>query len=191
MQTPSILSSRPVPVDVTIQGRAFKKQSMDWNMPQDARIWQSEGSDWYLSEANIFGVLTEALPADVESILPDQTPMAGADTATMNEVDYWAELEQANCIGSGHQTRRQVTGDEIWVTEKKKSIMSLLTVRFYQVSCQEYFALCLKRCVHSLDAHYSGKCKSIAPFREGTSNAARPILPNQKSRRILWGPVRG
>lgn len=35
----------------------------------------------YLGEANVGGLLTEALTADVESVLADETGLVGADTA--------------------------------------------------------------------------------------------------------------
>lgn len=35
----------------------------------------------HLDEADILGVLTEALAADVEAVLADQTPVVGAHTA--------------------------------------------------------------------------------------------------------------
>jgi hypothetical protein len=39
------------------------------------------GARAYLDEANVGGLLTEALAADVESILADQTGLMGADAA--------------------------------------------------------------------------------------------------------------
>lgn len=36
---------------------------------------------YYLDEANVGGLLTEALTADVEAVLADQTGLVGADTA--------------------------------------------------------------------------------------------------------------
>ena len=44
------------------------------------RVSVGEG-DVYLGEANVLGVLTEALAADIESVLADQSPLVGANTA--------------------------------------------------------------------------------------------------------------
>ena len=43
----------------------------------------------YLDESNVFGVLTEALSADVEAVLSDQTPVTATDAAawTINTSD--------------------------------------------------------------------------------------------------------
>lgn len=42
----------------------------------------STGSAWkYLDEANIGGLLAEALTADVQAIFADETGLVGADTA--------------------------------------------------------------------------------------------------------------
>jgi len=45
------------------------------------------GSQWvaYLDEANVGGLLTEALTADVESVLADETGLVGADTAIYDD----------------------------------------------------------------------------------------------------------
>ena len=39
------------------------------------------GEESYLGEADISGLLAEALTADVESVLADQTGLVGADAA--------------------------------------------------------------------------------------------------------------
>jgi hypothetical protein len=39
----------------------------------------------YLDEANVSGLLTEALTADVEAVLADETGLVGADTAVRLE----------------------------------------------------------------------------------------------------------
>jgi hypothetical protein len=40
----------------------------------------------YLDEANVRGLLTEALTADVEAVLADQTGLVGADTAVRRKL---------------------------------------------------------------------------------------------------------
>lgn len=42
--------------------------------------------DSYLDEANVGGLLTEALTADVEAVLADQTGLVGADAAVINKL---------------------------------------------------------------------------------------------------------
>ena len=39
------------------------------------------GCESYLGEANVGGLLTEALTADVQAVLADETGLVGADTA--------------------------------------------------------------------------------------------------------------
>ena len=45
-----------------------------------------EGKNSYLDEANVGALLTEALAADVEAVLADETGLVGADTAVRSSV---------------------------------------------------------------------------------------------------------
>ena len=45
-----------------------------------------EGGNSYLDEANVGTLLTEALTADVEAVLADETGLVGADTAVRSNV---------------------------------------------------------------------------------------------------------
>lgn len=42
-------------------------------------------SDAYLDESNVGGLLTEALTADVKTVLADETGLVGADAAVHNQ----------------------------------------------------------------------------------------------------------
>lgn len=49
----------------------------------DEKLIESQKEDGCLSEANVVGVFTEALTAQVQVILANQTSTVGADTATI------------------------------------------------------------------------------------------------------------
>ncbi len=47
----------------------------------DAEGWKLGRAKGHLDEANVLGVLPEALAADVEAVLADEAPLVGAHTA--------------------------------------------------------------------------------------------------------------
>ena len=55
----------------------------------------------YLDEADVLGVFPEALPADIEAVLPDQTPLVAADSAA----------ETNKTVSNGLLTQRQMRRD--------------------------------------------------------------------------------
>jgi len=53
---------------------------------------QCDGDVSYLDEANVGGLLTEALTADVEAVLADETGLVGADTAVKTQGQQVSEV---------------------------------------------------------------------------------------------------
>lgn len=60
-----------------------KSQNMPWGFSHVPHILEGEGGGCgpHLDEANVRGLLPEALTADVEAVLADQTGAVSADTA--------------------------------------------------------------------------------------------------------------
>lgn len=67
--------------------RSAKRQAEHCKLSVQAMVCLNSPNRWfcaeggYLNESNVLGVLPEALTADVKSILADQAPLVGADTA--------------------------------------------------------------------------------------------------------------
>lgn len=71
--------------------------------PRDS--WSGRGAS-YLDEANVGGLLTEALAADVEAVLADETSLVGADTAVKTQGRQVSEICPMNIVSASVFSRR-------------------------------------------------------------------------------------